>query len=209
MSASTRREEPAQPGGCERVSVVCTRTSGSAASSSRYSTSSQARADTSSRASTSLPCAARWRSIAINGTSPEPPATSSSGPPSLVRQVKWPPTGPRTSNSSPAPTTPARYGETSPSSICSTVSSSRSLLGRRGDRVGALGLVAVLGGQAHVEMLAGDMAGPAVDVEHERHGRRRLVDDLAHAREMPDDLRAGDGQSFQYRCSRHGSPWLW
>ena len=39
----------------------------------------------SSRASTvARACAARWRSIAISGTSPEPPATSSSGPPSLA-----------------------------------------------------------------------------------------------------------------------------
>ena len=28
--------------------------------------------------------AARWRSIAISGTMPEPPATSSSGPPSSI-----------------------------------------------------------------------------------------------------------------------------
>ena len=34
--------------------------------------------------------------------------TSSSGPPSPTRQVKWPPIGPRTSNSSPARTSPAR-----------------------------------------------------------------------------------------------------
>jgi hypothetical protein len=82
-------------------------------------------------------------------------------------------------------------------------------LGRRGDRVGALRLVAVLGRQAHVHVLAGGMAGPAVDVERERHGRRRLLDDLAHARDAPDERRPGDGQSFQYRCSRQGSPWLW
>ena len=109
------------------MSVVCTITSPSRASSSRYRMSSAARAESSSRASTSRAGArvARWRSIAISGTSPEPPATSSSGPPSAVRQVKCPPTGPRSSNSSPACATPARYGETSPSSIRSTVSSSR------------------------------------------------------------------------------------
>src|SRR4051812_35207876 len=38
----------------------------------------------------------------------------------------------------------------------------------RGDRVGALCLVAVLGGQAHVDVLASDVSGPRGHVEHER-----------------------------------------
>ena len=83
------------------------------------------RAETSSRVSTSLPRAARWRSIDISGTSPEPPPISSSGPPSSTRQEKCAPIGPRSSISSPSCSTPARYGETSPSSIRSTVSASR------------------------------------------------------------------------------------
>src|SRR5436190_20952 len=51
----------------------------------------------SKRASTVLDLAARWRSIAINRTRPEPSATSSSGPPSSMRQVNGPPMGPRSS----------------------------------------------------------------------------------------------------------------
>src|SRR3954453_7328981 len=35
-----------------------------------------------------------WRSIAINGTRPEPSATSRSSPPSSMRQVNGPPMGP-------------------------------------------------------------------------------------------------------------------
>jgi hypothetical protein len=58
-------------------------------------------------------------------------------------------------------------------------------------------------------VLAGDVARPAVDVEHERHRRRGFLDHFAHTRDAPQDRRAGDRQSFQYRCSRHGSPWLW
>ena len=73
--------------------------------------------------------AARWRSIAISGTSPEPPPISSSGPPSSTDHVNGLPTGPRSSNSSPGRTTPARYGETSPSEIRSIVSSSPSASG--------------------------------------------------------------------------------
>jgi hypothetical protein len=34
------------------------------------------------------PLAARWRSMAINGATPEPPATSSSGPPAATDQAK-------------------------------------------------------------------------------------------------------------------------
>jgi hypothetical protein len=34
------------------------------------------------------PLAARWRSMAISGTTPEPPATSSSGPPAATDQAK-------------------------------------------------------------------------------------------------------------------------
>ena len=48
---------------------------------------------------------------------------SSSGPPSLARQMKWPPSGPRTSNVSPSRATSWKYGETSPSSSSSIASS--------------------------------------------------------------------------------------
>jgi hypothetical protein len=38
----------------------------------------------------------------------------------------------------------------------------------RGDRVGALCLVSLLGGEAHVAVLASDASGPRGHVEHER-----------------------------------------
>ena len=61
-------------------------------------------------------------------------------------------------------------------------------------------LVAVLGGQPHVEVLAGAVAGPAVDVEHERLDARRLLDDVEAT------AASSQRQSPQYRCSSHGSP---
>jgi hypothetical protein len=54
---------------------------------------------------------------------PEPPASSSSGPPSSTRQMKWPPSGPRTSMVSPARATSWKKGETSPSSSFSMMNS--------------------------------------------------------------------------------------
>ncbi len=59
--------------------------------------------------------------MAITGTTPDPPATSSSG--ASPRQTKYPPTGPRSSTSSPTRSSSCRYGETSPSGSRSTVSS--------------------------------------------------------------------------------------
>ena len=95
----------------------------------------------------------------MSGTTPDPPAISSSGPPSLTVQLKCPPIGPRTSNWSPARTSSARYGETSPSSITSIVSCSVAASGAEAIDCRALGLVAVLRGQAHVDVLAGAMPG--------------------------------------------------
>ena len=46
--------------------------------------------------------------------------------------------------------------------------------GRGREGVRALRLVAVLGGQADIDVLAGDVAGPAVDVQLERPGARGL-----------------------------------
>ena len=73
--------------------------------------------------------------------------------------------------------------------------------GRR-NRVAALRLVAVLGGQADVDVLAGPVARPARDVEHEARDPRRLRHALDELREEPPK----GSQSPQYRCSRHGSP---
>ena len=73
------------------------------------------------------------------------------------------------------------------------------VLGRRGDRVAALGLVAVLGSESHVDVLSGPMAGPRRRLEHEAACLWRLLDQLDNARELP-------AQSPWYRCSCHGSP---
>ena len=72
---------------------------------------------------------------------------------------------------------------------------------RRGrDRVAALRLVAVLGREPHVDVLAGagDPASRAASSTM-LFVLRVLRDDLDHARELP-------GQSPAYRCSFHGSP---
>ena len=80
-----------------------------------------------------------------------------------------------------------------------------SFLRRRGDRIRALGLVAVLGGQADVDVLPGAVAGPALHVEHERLGvgvSARISETVA----MRQQARLVRGQSLQYRCSLQGSP---
>ena len=56
---------------------------------------------------------------------------------------------------------------------------------RRGDRVAALRLIAVLGRQPDVDVLAGAVAGPAGDVEDDRLDARRLGDDVDDLRELP------------------------
>ena len=101
------------------------------------------RAETSSRVSTSLPRAARWRSIDISGTSPEPPPTSSSGPPSSTRQEKCAPIGPRSSISSPCLQHAGQVRRDL--AVVDPLDGQREppVLGARGDRVGALRLVAV------------------------------------------------------------------
>jgi hypothetical protein len=73
------------------------------------------------------------------------------------------------------------------------------VLGRRGDRVAALSLVAVLGGEPHVHMLAGPMTGPVCGLQDQAGRARVLADESDDARGLP-------GQSPAYRCSCHGSP---
>jgi hypothetical protein len=72
-----------------------------------------------------LAAAARARIIAMSGTTPEPPPTRSTGPSCDGSQTKYPPMGPRSSIVSPGRSSSVRYGETSPSSSRSTVSSIR------------------------------------------------------------------------------------
>src|SRR6266508_660014 len=74
-----------------------------------------------------------------------------------------------------------------------------------GDRVAPLCLVAVLGGQAHVDVLAGPMAGPVRDFQNEGLHAGGLVDQFGDLAELPRNW----AQSPQYRCSRHGSPYMW
>ena len=59
------------------------------------------------------------------------------------------------------------------------------VVGRGGDRVAALGLVAVLGGEADVHVLAGAVAGPCGQVEHDALRLRGLGHQLDHASELP------------------------
>lgn len=48
------------------------------------------------------------------------------------------------------------------------------VLGRRGDRLGALGLIPVLRRQANVDVLAGEVARPRRQLQAERLGPRSL-----------------------------------
>ena len=59
------------------------------------------------------------------------------------------------------------------------------VLRRGGDGVAALGLVAVLGGEADVHVLAGAVAGPPGQVEHDALRPRGLGHELDHAGELP------------------------
>ena len=80
------------------------------------------------------------------------------------------------------------------------------VLRRRGDRVRALCLVAVLGGQAHVDVLAGDVPGPAGHVEHQRLRAGSLDEHVYDGGEPPRDPGRRHDQSPRYRCSFQGSP---
>ena len=87
----------------------------------------------------------------------------------------------------------------------------RALVERRGgDRVGALGPVAVGRGEAHVVVLARQMRHPHRRAQPEGLGPRRLDPDLLDVGDLPAARGAlrDRGQSVQYRCSFHGSPWL-
>ena len=69
------------------------------------------------------------------------------------------------------------------------------------DRVAALSLISVLGGQTDVHVLARAVSRPVGDIQHDASDAVRLVDELGHVAERP-------VQSPQYRCSRHGSPYM-
>ena len=97
------------------------------------------------------------RSIAIRGTTPEPPPIEERRrrSPSHTNQ---PPIGPRTSSVSPTSSSSCRNVETSPSGSRSTVSSiDGAVVRRRRDRVRALRAVAVGRGEPDDEVLAGEV----------------------------------------------------
>jgi hypothetical protein len=56
----------------------------------------------------------------------------------------------------------------------------RTLLGRRRDRIAALRLISVVGGEAYIDVLPSAMAWPAGHVETQRWYSRRLLDDSPH-----------------------------
>src|SRR6201999_1942938 len=81
---------------------------------------------------------------------------------------------------------------------------------RGGDRVGALGAVAVRRGEADVVVLAGQVRDPPRRPQAEGLGARRLDPDLLDVGDLPAPRGALRhlGQSDQYRSSFQGSPWL-
>src|SRR3954469_7918254 len=71
----------------------------------------------------------------------------------------------------------------------------RLLLRRGGDRVGALGLVAVLGGKADIDVLTGDVPAPTRHIEQDGPGVSRLLDQAADRCEPPSDWQWSHAQS--------------
>src|SRR5581483_242088 len=57
--------------------------------------------------------------------------------------------------------------------------------GRRGNRVAPDGLVTVLGGEPHIDVLTGDVSGPVRHLEVETADPRILLDDLDQLRQPP------------------------
>src|ERR687898_659290 len=139
----------------------------------------------SKRASTVLDLAARWRSIAINGTRPEPSATSSSGPPSSMRQVNGAADGTARLQIVCDAKHPRQVRRNLP--VIDPLHRQRHLraLRRRRDRIRALGLVAVLCGEPNVDVLAGNMPRPPRHVQHDGLGPRCLLDEAADGCDLP------------------------
>src|SRR4051794_9310085 len=73
------------------------------------------------------------------------------------------------------------------------------VLGAGCDRVASLCLVAVLGCEPHVYVLACKLTWPVGSFQQDALGASSLRHNLDHARELP-------RQSPSYRCSFHGSP---
>src|SRR6516164_10170515 len=63
--------------------------------------------------------------------------------------------------------------------------SDQSILGGRGDRITALRLVAILGREPNVHMLARQVSLPSGDLEKKTFDARRFDDDLTHCGSPP------------------------
>ena len=147
--------------------------------------SSAVRHDSSSRISASLPLATRWRRIAISGTIARAAADQQQRPADgrIPGEV--------------AADRPAQLELVAGAQLVDQVGRDlavvqpldrqreRAVLGRGRDRVAALRLVAVLGGQPDVDVLAGAVPGQSGRAERERLDPRRLVDRADDVGELP------------------------
>ena len=148
-------------------------------------TSSRVRAEYTSCIAAALWRRAWWRIIDISGTTPEPPPTSSTGAASAPSHTNHPPIGPRDFE------LVAHLGDRRQvRRDLASVDSDHGQLERvgawgRGDRVTPLRLVAVVGGEADVDVLSGQMTGPARNVEAQGRGAGGLWDGLGDGRDQP------------------------
>ena len=150
-------------------------------------TSSSDRDEYSSRVGTVLPAVCRRRSIAISGQMPDPPATSSSGPPRGDVPHKVPTD--RTAQLQLVAGAQLAREVRRHLAVVETLDGQRQpLVGarRRSDRVAALGLVSVISGQAHIHVLTGAMPRPAGDRQHEAAHPRGFVDEVDDLGGPPD-----------------------
>ena len=127
----------------------------------------------------------RSRSIDTSGTTPEPPPTRRIGPPSSGSQLKWPPIGPRISIAS--PTCDDLMEERRHLADVEAFDDQFDRVAVRGgsDRVAALRLVAVGGGQPDIDMLPGDEGERIGRPDEEALHRRGLVEDTLDRRLLP------------------------
>ena len=75
-------------------------------------------------------------------------------------------------------------------------------VGRRRDRVAALRPIAVAGGETDIDVLPREVARPPRHSEDDAADPSRFIDDIGDVAEAP-------AQSPLYRCSSHGSPYMW
>ena len=126
----------------------------------------------------------------MSGTTPDPPATRSSGPPSADLPDEVPADRPAHLQSIAAhdDLVQERRHLAALDALDGDVDLARPL-GLGGDRVRALDAVAVLGGEAQVHVLAGSMAAPSRQPKGERPDGGRLIPQRRDRRELPADQR--------------------